>query len=65
MKKKIMKSVIKGWEIEVDHLEQWDEEKKKSYMKIYNKKKILMRSEKKSDEEINKRFKEHKKAKVK
>jgi len=38
--KKVMKSVIAGWQKEVDELETWDKEKKDKHMKVYKKKKI-------------------------
>lgn len=36
----LMKSVIAGWQKEVDHIKHWDIKKKKDHMKIYKKKKI-------------------------
>ena len=39
--KKIMKSVIKGWEMEMIKLPHWSDEKKKKHMDNYSKKKIV------------------------
>jgi hypothetical protein len=37
---KIMKSVIAGWQKEVDNIPHWSKEKKENHMKVYKKKKI-------------------------
>lgn len=38
--KNIMKSVVAGWQKEVNRIDHWDGKKKKDHMKVYKKKKI-------------------------
>lgn len=59
----IMKSVIKGWQVEINHLD-WPEEKKKAHMERYNKKKILFKTSGLSNDVINRKFKEFKKNEI-
>jgi hypothetical protein len=60
---KIMKSVIDGWQVEVDSLNHWTEEKRKNYMKKYSKLEIVCNSEGKKPDVISKKIKEHKEKK--
>lgn len=56
---KIMQSVIKGWEKEIDDAK-WAKERKKDYMKIYSKKKIVCKSEGISETALSKKLKKYK-----
>lgn len=58
---KVMKSVIKGWQKEMDMLPHWSKQKKKDYMDRYSKKKILCKTEGLDDEIVKKKYKESKK----
>ena len=43
--KEIMKSVVKGWEKEIENFPHWSTERKIEYIKTYSKKEIVAKSE--------------------
>ena len=49
--KKVMDSVIKGWQVEVSSLD-WAKEKKEKHMEVYSKRKIVENTEKSNKVEV-------------
>lgn len=61
----IMSAVKRGWQHELETYSKWDQDKKDRYMNKYSKLGIVTRSDNKSSEAVEKRFKEHKIKRVK
>ena len=56
----VMKSVIRGWQHELETYSKWSQDKKDKYMSIYGKKRIVIRTDNKEDDAVKKHFHEFK-----
>lgn len=54
----ITKSIIKGWQVEVNHLD-WPEERKKSHMERYKSKKLIFKTSGISNDVVLKKYKNY------
>ncbi len=59
----IMKSVIRGWATEIQYIKHWTDDMRKKYMKVYSKKRILMKSTGVRPEITDEAFRKHKEKK--
>jgi hypothetical protein len=50
----VMKKVIRGWQHELETYSKWPQERKDNYMEVYGKKKIVVRSDDKPDDVLEK-----------
>jgi hypothetical protein len=57
----VMAKVWRGWQQEVETYSHWDETKKKEYLELYSKRRILVRSDKLPQEAVDKIIEVYKK----
>ena len=58
---RVMKAVILGWKHEVETYTDWDDDRKDKYINRYGQLKIVVRSDNKNDDVLEKTFRDHEK----